>query len=103
MTAHEPHGSRHPLGTRLADRRAYKLRMTGRRQVTTIVCVSALTTQPELALHDRVRVPDGRQGDVVGFYRHEQELVLVSFSASDAAKFRASDVELVTVKGSRRL
>ncbi len=63
-----------------------------------IRCVTALTTQPELALHDRVQVPDGREGDVVGFYRLEDELVLVSFSACDAAKFRASDVELLKAK-----
>jgi hypothetical protein len=72
--------------------------MTGRRKVANIRCVTALTTQPELALHDRVQVPDGREGDVVGFYRLEDELVLVSFSTYDAAKFRASDVELLKVK-----
>jgi hypothetical protein len=60
--------------------------------------VIAFTTQPPLALHDRVQVPDGREGDVVGFYRLDDELVLVSFSTYDADKFRASDVELLKVK-----
>jgi hypothetical protein len=77
---------------------AYKLRMTGCPQVANMRCVITVRARPELALHDRVQVPDGREGDVAGFYRLEDELVLVSFSAYDAAKFRASDVELLKVK-----
>jgi hypothetical protein len=46
-------------------------------------------------LDDRVVVPDGREGDVVGFYHCEQESVLVSFSLHDAAKYCVSDVDLV--------
>lgn len=55
----------------------------------------AAPTQPELSLHDRVVTPDGREGEVVGFYRSEDASVLVSFSAYDAGKFRASDVGLL--------
>jgi hypothetical protein len=51
--------------------------------------------QPELALHDRVATSDGREGNVAGFYRSADESVLVSFSAYDAAKYRASDVCLL--------
>jgi hypothetical protein len=50
--------------------------------------------QLQLMLHDRV-VAEGRVGVVVGFYHCEEESVLVSFSLYDAAKYRASDVELV--------
>jgi hypothetical protein len=39
--------------------------------------------------------PDGREGEVVGFYRSEDESVLVSFSTYDAGKYPASDVGLL--------
>ena len=52
-------------------------------------------TQPELSLHDRVVTPDGREGEVVGFYRSEDASVLVAFSTYDAGKYRASDVGLL--------
>jgi hypothetical protein len=57
--------------------------------------VAAATTQRELTLHDRVVTPDGREGEVVGFYRSEEKSVLVSFSACDTGKYRASDVGLL--------
>ena len=43
--------------------------------------------------HDRVRVPDGRLGEVIGFYRREQESVLVQFASGGSSEFLASDVE----------
>jgi hypothetical protein len=52
-------------------------------------------TQLKLMLRDHVVVPDGREGDVVGFYHCEEESVLVAFSLDDAAKYSASDVELL--------
>jgi hypothetical protein len=39
--------------------------------------------------------PDGREGEVVGFYRSEDASVLVAFSTYDAGKYRASDVGLL--------
>ena len=56
--------------------------------------MAAVTPQLKLMLHDRV-VAEGRAGVVVGFYHCEEESVLVSFSLDGAAKYRASDVELV--------
>jgi hypothetical protein len=57
--------------------------------------MAAVVTHLKPMLHDRVAVPEGRVGVVVGFYHGEEESVLVLFSPADAAKYRASDVELV--------
>lgn len=43
--------------------------------------------------HDRVRVPDGRVGEVIGFYRREQESVVVQFASGGSSEFLTSDVE----------
>jgi len=74
---------------------AYKLRTPSRRNLPKVLYVAAAPTQPELSLHDRVVTPDGREGEVVGFFRSEDESVLVSFSPYDADKYRASDVGLL--------
>jgi hypothetical protein len=42
--------------------------------------------------HDRVRVPDGRVGEVIGFYRRQHETVLVMFSSGKVDEFPTSDV-----------
>jgi hypothetical protein len=47
------------------------------------------------ALHDRVRVPGGREGDVIGFYRRVNESVLVLFSSGETDEFLEPDVELL--------
>jgi hypothetical protein len=58
--------------------------------------MAAEAQQLKLMLHDHVVVPDGREGVVVGFYHCEEESVLVAFSLyGAAAKFSASDVELL--------
>ena len=57
--------------------------------------MASVTTERELTLHDRVVTPDGREGEVVGFFRSEEKSVLVSFSASDTGKYRATDVGLL--------
>jgi hypothetical protein len=41
---------------------------------------------------DSVRVPDGRIGEVVGFYCREIESVLVQFAPGDSGEFLASEV-----------
>ena len=42
--------------------------------------------------HDRVRVPDGRIGEVIGFYRRQHESVVVLFSSGRSAEFLTADV-----------
>lgn len=42
--------------------------------------------------HDRVRVPDGRIGEVIGFYRRQHESVVVLFSSGRSDEFLTSDV-----------
>jgi hypothetical protein len=49
-----------------------------------------------VAYHDRVSVPDGRIGEVVGFYRRKDESVLVSFAAGTAAEFLLRDVQTLS-------
>ena len=44
-------------------------------------------------LQDRVRVPDGRTGEVIGFYRREAESVIVLFPRGDSAEYPLADVE----------
>jgi hypothetical protein len=43
--------------------------------------------------HDRVRVPDGRIGEVIGFYRRQHESVVVLFSSGRSDEFLTSDVK----------
>jgi hypothetical protein len=45
------------------------------------------------AFQDRVRVDDGREGVVIGFYRREFEAVLVAFASGDSAEFALSGLE----------
>jgi hypothetical protein len=42
--------------------------------------------------HDRVRVPDGRVGEVIGFYRRQDESVVVLFSTGRSDEFLTTDV-----------
>jgi hypothetical protein len=42
--------------------------------------------------HDRVRVPDGRIGEVIGFYRRQDETVVELFSCGRSDEFLTSDV-----------
>jgi hypothetical protein len=41
---------------------------------------------------DRVRVPDGRVGEVIGFYRRQEESVVVQFPSGASGEFLTSDV-----------
>jgi hypothetical protein len=43
--------------------------------------------------HDRVRVPDGRVGEVIGFYRRQPESVVVLFASGRTDEFLTTDVE----------
>lgn len=47
----------------------------------------------EISAHDRVRVPDGRIGQVIGFYRREyDDSVIVLFSSGRSTEFLISGV-----------
>ena len=50
---------------------------------------------PKLALHDRVRLPGRRVGEVLGFYRSEQDLVLVRLEDGETCRFARADVRLL--------
>ena len=42
---------------------------------------------PTVGCHDRVRVPDGRSGEVIGFYRDEVEQMLVQFDTGGSRRY----------------
>jgi hypothetical protein len=46
---------------------------------------------------NRVRVPDGRVGTVLGYYRREEETVLVKFTSGASREFLSADVEELVV------
>jgi hypothetical protein len=52
-----------------------------------------LDEAPRFAYHDRVSVPDGRIGEVIGFYRRIHESVLVRFPSGESDEFLAVAVE----------
>jgi hypothetical protein len=54
----------------------------------------------EPALHARVRAPNGREGEVIGFYRRAAESVLVRFAAGDAEEFLAPEIETLPSESS---
>ena len=49
-----------------------------------------------LARHDRVRVPDGRIGEVIGFYRADDEPMLILFGTGDSRRYCRADLRLVS-------
>jgi hypothetical protein len=53
----------------------------------------ALIGLPIVGRHDRVRVPDGRNGEVIGFYRDEVvEYMLVLFDTGGSRRYLRSDL-----------
>ena len=51
---------------------------------------------PDVARHDRVRVPDGRIGEVIGFYRTEDEHLLVLLgSIGESRRYLRADLLLL--------
>jgi hypothetical protein len=57
------------------------------------VAAAARLLIPEaIDAQDRVRVPDGRVGRVIGFYRRQDESVLVQFSSGASSEFPTADV-----------
>jgi len=54
-----------------------------------------LSYKDVIALHARVRVPNGRIGNVIGFYRGpEEESVVVGYDRGDSGAFAARDLIL---------
>jgi hypothetical protein len=50
--------------------------------------------RPEaIEARDSVRVPDGRIGEVIGFYRREHESVVVLFACGRSSEFLTSEVQ----------
>lgn len=52
-----------------------------------------LLVREPIDAHDRVRVPDGRVGEVIGFYRRQHESVVVLFVSGRTDEFLTTDVE----------
>jgi hypothetical protein len=50
---------------------------------------------PLLARRGYVRVPDGRIGTVIGFYKRVEESVVVKFASGDSAEFPTGEVEIM--------
>jgi hypothetical protein len=48
---------------------------------------------PNMECHDRVSVPDGRVGEVIGFYRRTYETVLVRFAEGESGELPTERVE----------
>ena len=58
--------------------------------------LTSLSTVVKLARRDRVRVPDGRVGKVIGFYRDgEEDLVLVHLESGATRRYARADVRLL--------
>jgi hypothetical protein len=47
-----------------------------------------------IGLNDRVSVPDGRVGSVIGFYSRADETVLVLFDSGDSVEYPPADLGL---------
>ena len=75
------------------------VRLGDRPYIATVIERAALPEPPVWAywpaLHDRVRVDNGREGTVIGFYRREAEGVLVAFAAGESAEFLVPELERV--------
>jgi hypothetical protein len=61
--------------------------------LTTHTSDDASAGSSKVECHDRVSVPDGRVGEVIGFYRRSYETVLVRFADGDSAEFPMERVE----------
>jgi hypothetical protein len=63
----------------------------GNRAVTLAYVPPALNGVP-IAPHDRVRVPDGSVGEVIGFYRGDVETVVVRLGNGNSRQFVPADL-----------
>jgi hypothetical protein len=56
---------------------------------------AALVDSQALACDDRVLVPDGRIGEVIGFYRGDDERMLVLFESGATQRYVRGDLRLL--------
>lgn len=61
--------------------------------LTTHASADVSNDLPKMECHDRVSVPDGRVGEVIGFYRRMYESVLVRFPDGESGEFPMERVE----------
>jgi hypothetical protein len=61
--------------------------------MTALLAPPPLDDTPPFAHHDLVRVPDGRIGKVIGFYKRRETSVLVSFAVGLSSEFFMTDLE----------
>jgi hypothetical protein len=54
-----------------------------------------LEPQDRIGVNDRVSVPDGRVGSVIGFYSRVPETVLVLFDSGDSREYVPADLHRV--------
>jgi hypothetical protein len=52
-------------------------------------------TAPSLRPHDRVRVPGEFVGEVVGFYRNGEDLVLVRLECGESRRYARATLQLL--------
>ena len=57
--------------------------------------LALVATHRMLLYQDRVRVPGGRVGKVIGFYRRDTITVLVTFPSGEVAEVLGQDLELL--------
>jgi hypothetical protein len=55
----------------------------------------ALVDSQALHCDDRVLVPDGRTGEVIGFYRGDDERMLVLFDSGGTQRYVRGDLRLL--------
>ena len=77
-----------------------RIRLAGGRNWADSDLMAAITALPssprmDIRFHDRVQVPDGRTGEIVGFYRTKTEMALVRLADGESCKFVLSELELV--------
>jgi hypothetical protein len=67
-----------------------------RKKEPTITAPAAYPLDHEVRIrfHDHVRVPDGRVGKVIGFYRRDVEAVLVKFPSGETGEFLTSEMAI---------
>lgn len=53
------------------------------------------TDPPAVARHNRVRVPDGRLGEVIGFYRTKDEHMLVLLDTGGSKRYPRAALRLL--------
>jgi hypothetical protein len=56
------------------------------------LAADGLLVPESIDANDCVRVPDGREGKAIGFYRRQDETVVVLFPSGGSGEFLTSDV-----------